>query len=268
MECVECGRQWEDVSQTGRPRRYCSRSCQGRAYRRRRDEGRLSQASRSHAADARSITALKSAVSMADDAGLAAVTLRTVAVRSDLPLAALQRDFGSRDRLVAAMVQHTLSSPPRSVVAPDDPVGALIDLAEHEWRTYQAHPWLVRAMASTRPPLVPSVLEASRATIEVFTSIGLNAEAALDRYLAFSAYIQGMGLLLLAEHEESVRTGTSSRAWWAQEIRRLDRTGATGRHPWFSELTAHPRVNDFDANACFHDGLHRVVSGLVNATSG
>lgn len=266
MECVECGHQWAAVSRTGRPRQYCSRSCQGRAYRRRRDAGRLSQPARLVTGNAQSMTALKSAVSMADNAGVDAITLRTVATRVDLPLEALQQDFGSRDRLVAAMVQHVLSSRPAVVVAPGDPVGALIDLAEHEWRTYGAHPWLVRVMASTRPPLVPAVLEASRTAIDVFTSIGLDARAALDRYLAFSAYIQGMGLLLLSEQEESVRTRTSGQAWWAQETRRMDRTGATRRHPWISELTAQPRINGFDANACFHDGLHRVVSGLVNAT--
>lgn len=212
------------------------------------------------------MTALTTAVSMADDAGINAVTLRTVAARIDMPLAALQRDFGSRDRLVAAMVQQVLSSRPTPTDTPDDPVRTLIDLAEREWRAYETHPWLVRVMASSRPPLVPAVLDSSRAVIDAFTSIGLDTNSALDRYLALSAYIQGMGLLLLAEHEESVRTGTSGRAWWAQEFRRMSRMGATGHHPWLSELAAQPQADGFNANACFQDGLHRVVSGLVNAT--
>lgn len=266
MECVECGRRWTQSSPTGRPRRYCSRSCQGRAYRRRRDDGRLSQAVSPLAGDKRSATVLATAVSMADDAGIRVITLRAVAAQIDRPLAALQRNFGSRDRLVAAMVQHVLAAHPGPVVAPDDPVDALTTLAEHEWRAYEAHPWLVRVMASTRPPLVPAVLETSRAAIEVFTSIGLDPEAALDRYLALSAYIQGMGLLVLTEREEAGRTGTSGRAWWAQEVRRLARTGATGRHPWLSELTEQRRDEAFDASACFRDGLHRVVTGLVAST--
>lgn len=120
-------------------------------------------------------------------------------------------------------------------------------------------------MASTRPPLVPAVLDAARATIEVFLELGLDDEAALNRYLALSAYIQGMGLLLIAEHRESAHSGSSYHSWWSEEIRRLDRSGSTLRHPWISELADQPRAGGFDANACFRANIHRVVSGLVDS---
>lgn len=265
MQCQECGRTWTETAKTGRPRKYCSRSCQGRAYRRRRDEGRLSRTSRRLADNKWPTTTLEAAVSLADNAGINAVTLRAVAARADLPLTALQRDFGSRDRMVESMIQYILSARAKPTVPDDDPATALIRLAEHEWRDYRAHPWLVRVMASTRPPLVPAVLEASRGAIDVFTSLGLGHEAALGRYLAFSAYIQGMGLLLLAEHEETLRTGTSSKSWWTQEFHQLTLTGAFGKHPWLSELADQSGVNGFDATTCFRDGLHRVVAGLISA---
>lgn len=164
------------------------------------------------------------------------------------------------------MVQHILSSRIRPPAQTGDPVGTLTKLAEQEWRAYEFLPWLVSVMASTRPPLVPAVLDASRAAIEVFIALGLDGDVALDRYLAFSAYIQGMGLLLTAERRESVHAGTSYHAWWSEEIRRLDRTGNTLRHPWLAELTDQPRTNSFDSNACFHAGLHRVVTGLMHPT--
>lgn len=261
---MECGHRWDEAPRTGRPRRYCSRSCQGRAYRRRRDEGRLSAVLRPTSADERSTTTLKAAVSLADAEGARAVTLRTVAVRAGVPLAAVQRDFGSRDRLVAAMVQHVLSARPRPSTCVDDPAGTLVRLAEHEWSAYASHPWLVGVIASTRPPLVPAVLDASRAVVEVFTALGLDRDVALDRYVALSGYVQGMGLLLIAEHDEARHSGTSYRTWWRGEVRRLDRTGATLRHPWLAELADRRPADDFDASACFRDGLYRVVRGLVH----
>lgn len=265
MKCVECGARWDAVPRTGRPRRYCSRSCQGRAYRRRRDQGRLSATPRTVPVDGRSSTVLEAGIAMADAEGVDAVTLRSIAVRSGLALTAVQRDFGSRDRLVAMMVQHILSSRMRPPKRIDDPVGMLTTLAEQEWRTYESHPWLVSVMASTRPPLVPAVLDASRGAIEAFMALGLDGDVALDRYLALSAYIQGMGLLLIAERRESARSGTSYHAWWSEEVRRLGRTGATLRHPWLAELAVQPGTDRFDANACFHDGLHRVIAGLVHS---
>lgn len=266
MGCVECGRQLHASARTGRPRRYCSRSCQGRAYRRRRDVGRLSAAIRVAPADPRWETALEVAIAVADAAGTNAVTLRSVADRAGLSLTMVQRDFGSRDRMVATMVQHILSSRTRPSPRSADPIAALTRLGEDEWTAYRAHPWLVTVLASTRPPLAPAVLDAARATIEVFMSTGLGGDAALDRYLAFSAYIQGMGLLLIAEHQESVRSGASHRAWWQEEIRRLNRTGAAWRHSWLTELADQPAAADFDVDASFHDGLHSVVRGLVQAT--
>lgn len=220
-------------------------------------------ASRASAFDIRSMTILETAIAMADAEGIDAVTLRSIAVRAGLAQTTVHRDFSSRDRLVASMAQHIFSSTMQPQSRADDAVGRLCRLAEQEWGAYESHPWLVSVMASTRPPLVPAVLDAARATIEVFLELGLDGEAALNRYLALSAYIQGMGLLLIAEHEESVSSGPSYRAWWSEEIRRLDRTGSTLRHPWIAELADQPRADSFDANACFRASLHRVVSGLA-----
>lgn len=264
MECVECGRPLDAPARTGRPRRYCSRACQGRAYRRRRDDGRLAEPSRATPGDARSRTLVQVAVATADADGVEAVTLRSVAHRAGLALAVVRRDVGSRDRLVASMVQHVLVTRPAPHIDPgDDPVDALTRLAEAEWATYAAHPWLVGVLASTRPPLVPAVLAAARAVVEVLERSGLDARTALDRYLALSAYVQGMAMLLLAEHREA-RTGTSHRAWWRDTQERLDRTGATLRHPW---IVDHGPDSPLDVAATFRAGLRRVVPALVPAAT-
>jgi AcrR family transcriptional regulator len=222
-------------------------------------------ASRAASLDDRSTTILEAAIAMADAEGADVVTLRSIAVRTGLPQATVHRDFSSRDRLVASMAQRIFSSHMRPPAQTGDAVATLCRLAEQEWGAYGTHPWLVSVMASTRPPLVPAVLDAARATIEVFLDLGLDDEAALNRYLALNAYIQGMGLLLIAEHRESARSGSNYHAWWSEEIRRLDRSGSTLRHPWISELAEQPRADGFDAHACFRANLHRVVSGLVGS---
>lgn len=216
-------------------------------------------------ADPRAATALEAAVALADSTGMRAVTLRSVAAGAAMPLRALQHDFGSRDRLVAAMIQHVLTSRAPATPTEADPVAALTHLGDQEWAAYRRHPWLVVELASTRPPLVPAVLGSARAAVDVFTSTGLDRDAALDRYLALSAYIQGMGLLLVVEQQESGRSGADQHAWWRAEMRRLERTGTTMRHPWLAALADRPEATEFNIDATFRDGLHRVVRGLVQA---
>lgn len=261
--CVECGRTWEAVQRTGRPRRYCSRSCQARAYRRRRDRGRSSTTGRSAPDDALPSATVEGAIALADSGGVATVTLRAVAQRTGASLSSLQREAGSRDRLVSMMVHRILSRRTVSPTADESPVQVLERLAEAEWRTYRAHPWMVAVLASTRPPLVPSVLDAAQQAVEAFVALGLDAEDAFARYLALSAFVQGMALLLAAEERESAGSGTSLRAWWAQESRRLDRTGALRRHPWLAERSASAAA--FEPDAMFREGLDLVLRGLVRS---
>ncbi|MEV2241128.1 TetR/AcrR family transcriptional regulator C-terminal domain-containing protein [Micromonospora sp. NPDC049891] len=207
------------------------------------------------------------ATTLVDTQGVDGLTLRAVARHAGQPLAAVQHAFGSRDRLVAALVQHLLA-PHHAGPHRDPPVEKLARLAEQEWQVYRAHPWLVGVLASTRPPLVPAVLDMAGASVEAFVALGLSPAIALRRYLALNAYIQGMALLLHAEQRETANPGTTYRSWWAEQIRRLDRTGSQRRHPWLGDVTAGTPPETFDADTAFRDGLHRVLIGLTHNAPG
>lgn len=270
MVCSECGRAVLQ-SGRGRPRRYCSRSCQGKAYRRRRDADRLSAlrssaAAEGAAAGSTSAALVDSAIALADEQGIRALTLRALAHWRGQAREDLHTEWGSRDRLLAQLVQRLFQDHVQCT-RPDhrdeEPVDVLLRLSTDEWRLYRAHPWLVEVMTTTRPMLVSAVLDASRAAIQAFTDLGSDTADAFNRYLALSAYIQGMGALLTAEHQESARTGTSYRAWWSEQFSTLERSGATARHPWLEELGDTQPAHAFDADAAFHDGLRRILRGLT-----
>lgn len=263
MSCSECGTRLAPRRSTGRPRRYCSRACQGRAYRRRRDQGRLSTAVPPTAEEPGAEELLEAAIDLADERGQVGVTLSALAQRTGRTLVAVQREAGGRDQLMAMMVQRIVARSRVSARAADAPATALRRLAQEEWDRYRAHPWLVEILASTRPPLVPAVLDASREMVESFMEIGLDTDTALHRYLALSGYIQGMALLLVAEQRESGRTGTPYRTWWTEQVRRLDRRGARLKHPWLSELTEEGAQDAFDADRAFQNGLRPILGGLT-----
>jgi AcrR family transcriptional regulator len=203
------------------------------------------------------------------------VTLRAVAHRVGVTPAQVRRAFGSRDRLVAALVQHLFSRPSTArpgtarhgvgEPSPETPEQALARLATEEWVAYREHPWLVTVLASSRPPLVPAVLDAARASTAAFVALGLDPPSALGRYVALSGYVQGMALLLLAERGEAMRSGSAYRTWWSEELRRLDRTGTRRRHPWLDAASGGRLPESFaaDADTWFRDGLDRVLAGLT-----
>lgn len=263
MGCVECGTRSVPRRSVGRPRRYCSRACQARAYRRRRDQGRLSSAARPAAEDPLAEELLEAAIELADEQGQDGVTLSAVALRAGLTLTAVQCEVGGRDQLMAMMVQRIVTRRGAGASVTEIPVMALGRLAQEEWDRYRAHPWLVEVLGSTRPPLVPAVLDASREMVEAFVEIGLDTGTAFHRYLALSGYIQGMALLLASEQREAGCTGTTYRAWWSEQVRRLDRSGARLKHSWLSELTEEQELGSFDADRAFQDGLRPVLEGLT-----
>jgi len=261
--CVECGGDLPAVRRTGRPRRYCTRACQARAYRRRRDRGRtavpyVGRASPLGGADTTADAVLAAAIRIADRGGIEAVTVRAVAVRAGVSPATAHRHVGNRDALVAAMV-HCVLTPAVEPVGP--PRDRLASLARQEWQRYRRHPWLVAVLASTRPPLVPAVLAGVDAAVRALIEHGLDPDDALAAYLALNGYVQGMALLLDAERRERA-TAVSYRAWWAGEVARLERTGATHRHPWLAGAAA-GLAADADVTAWFEAGLRRVLTGIL-----
>lgn len=207
---------------------------------------------------------LKAAVSLADIEGIGAVTLRSVAHQTGRPIAAIQRTFTSRDRLVAAMTQYVYSRRDHQQTSSARPAEVLLHLAQAEWALYRTHPWLVTVLASTRPPLTPVVLDFVREYVDAFTAMGTDPATALGRYLALNAYVQGMALLLVAEQQEKSGTQKSTQSWWSDEINRLARTGASSHARWIAEVNTGEVPDSADIETWFQDGLRRIITGLGN----
>lgn len=283
INCAECGVGLPAVAGRGRPRRYCSRRCQARAYRRRRDHGPTTSPRRSAAPptpDGRDPVAL--AVELADSLGLENVSMRLLADRAGLPAHRLYRRARNRGDLLSAMAEHVISarrprpagSPAGREVRPDEPRAQhddpraqqdgpraqLEDLARDEWAMYRRHPWLLAVLATDRPPTGPAVFAMVDRVVSVLATTGLDATEAYRSYLVLSGYIQGMALLIPRRPAE-----TEYRTWLSATSRRLERTGRLRERPW---LTAASQTNpDTDLDAWFEFGLRRMLDGLLGGAA-
>lgn len=98
------------------------------------------------------------AIEIADEAGLAAVSLARVAVNLGCATTSLYRHIRSKDDLVVLMCD-TAAAPPPDLPAPDPHQWqkSLGDLAWQIFDRYRAHPWALEA-APSGPPNTPNQL--------------------------------------------------------------------------------------------------------------
>ncbi|MCG5447592.1 MULTISPECIES: TetR/AcrR family transcriptional regulator [Micromonospora] len=263
--CVECEADLPVGTGRGRPRRYCSRRCQARAYRRRREHGPTSSPRRIRDLPAPTggdprhrLVAL--AVELADAGGLDAVSLRVLAQRAGLPAHAVYRHVRNRVDLLAAMAEQiTATRPPGTAPLPRDPRQRLERLAGDEWAMYRGHPWLLAILATDRPPTGPAVLAMVDRVVTAFTSAGYEPAEAFRAYLALSGYIQGMALLIRRDPEDD----TTYHAWWSATLTRLERTGRTRDRQWLA--AAGQTTPDADLDTWFQFGLRGLLDGLLHS---
>ncbi|MFI6869337.1 TetR/AcrR family transcriptional regulator [Nocardia sp. NPDC050406] len=195
--CAVCGTELEQAG-VGRRRRYCSRSCQARAYRARRSA--VPPARR--AARPRRLTTVaivRAAVALADREGLDALSMRRLATELGVATTGLYRHFPDRDSLLAEMAELVLAETPPP---PTDLTGWRARLgyeARGEWRMYRRHLWMLPLLAQTRPPMGPALLDHLERFFAALYRPGMTQQTMLPIYLSVSGLVQGLGLLLATE---------------------------------------------------------------------
>ncbi|RKT82674.1 regulatory protein, tetR family [Saccharopolyspora antimicrobica] len=264
MRCAQCGAELP-VASRGRPRRYCGRACQARAYRARKDGVAINRrsAARTRAAEINRAGVLRAAIRLADAEGMPAVSMQRVAALLGIAAMTLYRHVRSKDELVTAMVDAVLAEQ-----SPPERSGGWRAQLEHEarqeWQLYQRHPWVLPVLASTRPPLGGAVLAAVDRSLAALSGRGLDHRAALSTYLLVSGYVQGMALLVAAESQAVRDTGVRSETWWSKaRSGRFAGLVDSGWYPWLTELAVDDFPGPDPVEGWFDFGLQRVLDGIA-----
>ncbi|MET9214885.1 MULTISPECIES: TetR family transcriptional regulator [unclassified Nocardia] len=204
--CAHCGRKVEQADR-GRVRRYCSRSCQGRAYRARRD--RRPPVRRARPTRLSPVHIATTAIALADRDGLDGLTMRRLAGELGVATAALYRHFPDREALLAAMTELALARAPEPAPAPDWRA-ALATEADAEWRLYRRHPWVLTVLARTRPPLGPALLDSLERAFTALDDLDLTSAEMLTIYLAYSGLVQGLALMWSTDRGDRIGAGATA----------------------------------------------------------
>nr|WP_224281022.1 TetR/AcrR family transcriptional regulator [Streptomyces sp. LS1784] len=248
----------------GRPRIYCSRACQARAYRTRRAE----TPARAPESDdgTRHLTVeriVRAGIAVADAEGLDALSMRRVAMELGTGTMSLYRHVASKDDLVTLMVEAAMTDVPLPDSPPRDWRHGLERAAHRDWDLYHRHPWILpRVMVTTRAYFSPALAADSESAFSSFDGLDLEPADAFRYMFMFASYVQGVALTLVsdAEAERQSRTATEEGREAPDRARsplyepgaypRLARAMRAGADPW-------------DLDALFAAGLAGVLDGIA-----
>nr|WP_052477745.1 TetR/AcrR family transcriptional regulator [Kibdelosporangium sp. MJ126-NF4]CEL13654.1 Transcriptional regulator, TetR family [Kibdelosporangium sp. MJ126-NF4]CTQ99340.1 Transcriptional regulator, TetR family [Kibdelosporangium sp. MJ126-NF4] len=134
------------------------------------------------------------AVEVADEGGLDAVTMRLVGQRLNASGMALYRHVANREALLEAMIDAVAGEYAYPEPRPRHWRDALTAMAWQDWRSYFAHPWFLAATATCRPALGPRMLESMEWALAAFDECELSSSEKLNLLGVITSYVQGLAL--------------------------------------------------------------------------
>ncbi len=202
---------------------------------------------------------VEAAISIADDEGTAAMTMRSVAKELGVATMSLYRHVPHKDALLVAMADAVLGE----VALPRPQRGwraQLEALARLQWDGYRRHRWLAPMLSMTRPQRLPNGMRHTDAVLAALLPLGMSPAQTLATGIAFIGMVRGMAVGLEAEREAERDTGMDQDEW----MRAQEATFAPllPKFPALAKLAgAEP---DLSLDAQFARALGLVIDGLMS----
>ncbi|MBP2325132.1 AcrR family transcriptional regulator [Kibdelosporangium banguiense] len=189
------------------------------------------------------------AIEVADEGGLDAVTMRLVGQRLGATGMALYRHIANREALIEAMIDAVIGEFCYPEPRPSHWRDALAALARQDWRSYLAHPWMLAATATSRPPMGPNMLNSMEWALACFDGFDLTVRERLYLFSVVIAHGQGLALTWTQDR----RPGATK--WWQEQLAGVDM-------PRLQAIPAEFGDEELDFGEEFEFGLQRVLDGL------
>ncbi|MBM7076123.1 TetR/AcrR family transcriptional regulator [Micromonospora humida] len=198
------------------------------------------------------------AVALADEGGLAAVSLRKVAARLDAGPMRLYGYLATKDELLDLMVDAVYAE-----IIPAEPPAdwreTLRVVAHRTRRTVLRHEWLADPLGG-RPTLGPNGLAVTETQLAALDGLA-DTDTVLRAVETVGAYVIGALRREIANLRAERATGLSKRDWQRAHGPRVTRILATGRYPALARAV-HDGT-EVDAATSFTIGLDWVLDAVA-----
>ncbi|MGP3756776.1 transcriptional regulator, TetR family [Streptomyces sp. LamerLS-316] len=198
------------------------------------------------------------AIALADEGGLAAVSLRKVAARLEAGPMRLYRYISTKEELFDLMVDEV-----QSEILPEKQPGdwreALRVLAHRTRQAALRHEWLADLLGG-RPAFGPNGLAVAESTLSAFDGLA-DVDTVMRAVETVSAYFNGAIRREITNLRAERATGLSKHGWQRARGPHLTRMLATGRFPALAKAVY--EGTDVDAEASFANGLDWVLDAVA-----
>ncbi|MBL0939426.1 MAG: TetR/AcrR family transcriptional regulator [Gemmatimonadaceae bacterium] len=202
------------------------------------------------------------AIQIADDDGLAAMTMQAVAVRLGLTTMALYRYFPNKEALYDAIVDAGMGQPPAFRAPVSDWRARVAEWAHAKRAMLIARPWLAE-LPFVAAPHGPNWLTWLEAIAEPLSQTGLSGPFVGQMLSIVDGYTRGASDTAISLARAEAR-GVSAEQWAAAVGADLGRAIGDPRFPSFAAiLTAPSDGKPLSLEESFDFGLQRVLDGIA-----
>lgn len=205
------------------------------------------------------------ALELADEGGLAALSMRQLGARLGVAAMALYRYVPTKDVLLELVLEAAYAQLPDAL-----PEGApwpeqLRVVATDAWKLYLAHPWMLQ-ISVQRPSLGPHAIRKYERELKSIASAGL-PDVDMDLVIAsVSDFVRGSARSAIEAASASEETGLSDRGWWEAHAEHLGRLVSADQFPLavrVGSAAGEAYGGATDPRRTFAFGLERLISGVV-----
>ena len=212
---------------------------------------------------------LDAALRIADEEGLAAVSIRGVAAKLGAPVMSLYRHVRGKEQLIALMADAALGEEPPPTATPSGWRAQLEVAARLEWRVMRRHPWLARVVHISRPSATPNALAHADRVMRALEGAPLDEPRKLQLHVVLHGFIQGLAVNVEAEAQAVGDTGTTEEEHMRAQEAGFAALAASGRFPAFARMLGGiPDQFDLDLDALFELGLRALLDGFAPIIEG
>ncbi|RKG60907.1 GntR family transcriptional regulator [Corallococcus sp. AB011P] len=206
---------------------------------------------------------VRAAITVADDEGLPALSIRGVAAKLGLPVMSLYRHVASKDVLLFMMAEVAFAEEPLPAKPPPGWRAQLELAARLEWRVFKRHPWLARVVNLTRPQPQENALAFADWVLRALTEARLQPQEAMRVHVLLHAFVQGIAVNLESEADAVAQSGMNDEEFMQRNLAPFLRVATSGRFPHFEKVLVGLRPGfDLDFDELFELGLRVWLDGL------
>ena len=210
------------------------------------------------------------AVALADEQGLAAVTVRRVAERLGLSPMSLYTSSRSKSELLDLMLDLVYARMPGTSTAGRPWRERLTVVADENRGLYDEHPWAAE-VSTLRPPLGPGQMAKYEHELAAFDGCGLDDVTTDDCLTHLLTFVRANARDRADARRAASESGQDDEQWWASAGPVLERVIDPAAYPRATRIgtaagTARGSANDPDHGYGF--GLARLLDGLAPLVDG